>query len=154
MTPGDFRHKVGLRVRNYEVDWLGIVHNAQYLLYFEVGRIDYLKTIGVKIEYGSIQKESKVVLVRNEINYRSPARFDDALEVRTRISSIGRTSFTFEGLMTEAATGRLIAENVAVHVWLDPLSEAPSRVGDEFRRKVVAFEGEGRVANLFRNEDE
>jgi acyl-CoA thioester hydrolase len=137
-----FHHVSQVRVRNYEVDWQGIVHNANYLLYFEVARLEYLKQIGVKVDMQSIQGDSRVVLVRNELDYRASARFDDLLTVHTRISYINETSFAFEGLMEESLTQSLIAENVAVHVWLGAETGAPVRVNDEFRHKVRAFEGE------------
>ena len=117
-----FKHKTQIRVRNYEVDWQGIVHNATHLLYFEVGRIEYLKHLGVKIDLTSIQNESRVVLVRNEIDYKSPARFDEVLNVYTRVSYIRNTSFGFEGIIEEASKKRFIAENLAIHVWLAPYS--------------------------------
>ena len=137
-----FRYSTQIRVRNYEVDWQGIVHNANYLLYFEVARIEYLKRLGVKVSMDSIQGESRVVLVRNELNYRASAKFDNLLTIYTRVSYINDTSFAFEGLMEEAVAGTPIADNVAVHVWLDGASGAPIRVNDEFRAKVRTFEGE------------
>ena len=66
--------------RSYEIDWQGIVHNAVYLHYFEVGRIEYLNTIGAKVDINTINLDSKVVLARNEIDYRNPARFGDATQ--------------------------------------------------------------------------
>ncbi len=141
MDRNRFKHKTTLRVRNYEIDWQGIVHNANYLHYFEVGRIEYLKSLGVRIDIHTIQNDSKVVLVRNEIDYRSPARFDEVLTIFTRISYIRNTSFAFEGMIEEQSSGRLIATNVAVHVWLDPRTGTPKTVGDEFRREIAQFEG-------------
>ena len=135
------KHTVQVRVRNYEVDWQGIVHNALYLQYFEVGRIEYLKAIGMKLDFSSVNKGARVVLVRNEINYKSPARFDDLLIVSSRVSYIRNTSFTFEGFLEDSASGRSIAENTAIHVWLDPRSGEPMSVPDEFRTAVTRFEG-------------
>ena len=137
----NFRHSTRIRVRNYEVDWQGIVHNANYLLYFETGRIAYLEQIGIPVNVDAVRGESRVVVARNEIDYRSPARFGDELDVLTRISYIRTTSFAFEGIIEAAPSGRLIAENVSVHVWLDGASGAPVRVGEVFRRLVSAFEG-------------
>lgn len=139
----NFRHSTRIRVRNYEVDWQGIVHNANYLLYFETGRIAYLEQIGIPVNVDAVRGESRVVVARNEIDYRSPARFGDELEVLTRISFIRTTSFAFEGIIEGASDGRLIAENVSVHVWLDGSSGEPIRVSEEFRRLVAAFEGPG-----------
>lgn len=137
-----FKHRTQVRVRNYEVDWQGIVHNAIYLQYFEVGRIEYLKTLGVKIDIASVQKETRVVLVRNEIDYDSPARFDDLLNVYTRIRFIRNTSFAMEGRIEREGTGELIARNIAYHVWLDPRTDRPMPVPYEFRRLVQQFEGQ------------
>ena len=137
-----FRFKTQVRVRNYEIDWQGIVHNANYLLYFEVGRVAYLEHVGVKVDINSIQHESKVVVVRNEIDYKSPARFDDVLDVYTRISFVRETSFAFEGILENAQSNILVAENVSFHVWLDHVTNKPLRVPDGFRAVVRKFEGE------------
>jgi acyl-CoA thioester hydrolase len=137
-----FRHRTQVRVRNYEVDWQGIVHNALYLQYFEVGRIEYLRNLGLKLELGSTGADVRVVLVRNEVNYKSPARFDELLNVYSRISYIRNTSFAFEGLLEDAAGSRLIAENIAIHVWLHPRTDEPITVGSVFRKAVADFEGE------------
>ena len=140
-----FSSKTQLRVRNYELDWQGIVHNATYLLYFEVGRIEYLRQIGYKLDLNAVRTASKVVLVRNEINYKSSAHFDEAIDVFSRISYIKDTSFGFEGFLEESGTKRLIAENLAVHVWLDPRTGEPRTVPEDFRKLVGDFEGD-RVA--------
>lgn len=141
MDKSTFKHKTDIRVRNYEVDWQGIVHNGNYLLYCEVGRIEYLKSLGARVDVQSINGPSKVVLVRNEIDYKSSARFDDFLHVYTRTSFIRNTSFAMESLIELAGTGELIATNVAYHVWLDPSTGAPVTIGSDFRKLIQAFEG-------------
>ncbi|HEY4612925.1 MAG TPA: thioesterase family protein [Bacteroidota bacterium] len=141
MDKSKFKYTTQLSVRNYEVDWQGIVHNANYLLYCETGRIEYFKHLGLKVDMSSIQGSSKIVLVRNEIDYKLPARFDDLLTVYTRVAFIKNTSFGVEGILERAATGERIVENVAYHVWLDPATDRPRHVPDEFRRQVQAFEG-------------
>ena len=138
---GRFKHLYQVRVRNYEVDWQGIVHNGNYLLYFEVARVEYLKQIGATVDLNTIQGKSKVVLVRNEIDYKSPAYFDELLNVYTRFSFIKNSSFAMEGLMEKAESGELVAFNVAYHVWLDPATNRPTPVDDEFRKLVQRFEG-------------
>ncbi|MBI4548463.1 MAG: acyl-CoA thioesterase [Ignavibacteriae bacterium] len=142
MDRSKFKHTTQIKVRNYEVDWQGIVHNTVYLLYFEVGRVEYLKHIGVKVDINTIQGESKVVLVRNEINYKSPARFDELLTIYTRISFIKNTSFAFEAFLEEDLTKRLIAENMAIHVWLDSSTGIATTVDEKFKALVRKFEGD------------
>ena len=141
MDRSKFKHKTSIRVRNYEVDWQGIVHNANYLLYCEVGRIEYLKDLGAKVDIQSINGNSRVVLVRNEIDYKSPATFDQLLNVYTRTSNVRNTSFVMESMIENAQTGELVATNVAYHVWLDSVSGTPMTVGNEFRKLIGAFEG-------------
>jgi acyl-CoA thioester hydrolase len=137
-----FRYRTDIRVRNFEVDWQGIVHNAIYLQYFETGRIEYLKHVGLRVDMEAIRNDSYVVLVRNEINYLSPAVFDEVLQVYTRMSRIGRTSFVFEGYIIEEKSGRLVADNLAFHVWLDPVTRRPTPVNEQFKRKIRDFESE------------
>ncbi len=143
MNRSDFKFKVEVRVRNFEVDWQGIVHNAIYLHYFETGRIEYLKRVGVMVDMNSIRQNSKVVLVRNEVNYKVPARFDQLLNVYSRVSVIRNSSFLFEGLIEDSLQGHLIADNLAYHVWLDPENDSPVNVPEHFRIKVREFEGSG-----------
>ncbi|HEY6951731.1 MAG TPA: thioesterase family protein [Bacteroidota bacterium] len=142
MDRSQFKHKTQVRVRNYEVDWQGIVHNANYLLYCEVGRIEYLKELGATVNIQSINGGSKVVLVRNEIDYKSSAVFDELLDVFTRVSFIRNTSFAMESVIEKATTSELVVTNTAFHVWLDPITNAPVTVGREFRNQIRQFEGE------------
>lgn len=137
-----FKYLTQLRVRSYEVDWQGIVHNTNYLRYFEVGRIEYLKHIGATVDMKTIQGTGKVVLVRNELDYETPAYFDELLKIYTRISLIKNTSFVMEGIMEKAESGVAVSHNVAYHVWLDPESNRPKTIGDEFRKLVQKFEGD------------
>ena len=136
-----FAKSTQLTVRNYEIDWQGIVHNAVYLLYFEVGRLAYLQEAGIPVNHDAIRHHSRVVIARNEINYVSPARFGDRLNIYTRVSAMGNTSFTFEGLLEDAVSGRRVAENVSVHVWLDETLGTPVRVPEPFRDAVLRIEG-------------
>lgn len=136
-----YKHVIDVRVRNYEVDWQGIVHNAVYLLYFEVGRVEYLKHIGAALDLNSVRRHSKVVLVRNEIDYLSSLTFDEEVQVHTRISSIRNSSFLMEGMLVRKESGQLVSTNIAHHVWLDPSNNTPLRVPDSFRKLVQACEG-------------
>ncbi len=136
-----YNHAISLRVRNYEVDWQGIVHNAVYLQYFEVGRVEYMKHIGAALDLNSVRGRNKVVLVRNEVDYLHSLTFDEELQVHTRISSIRNTSFIMEGMLLRKESGQLVSTNIAHHVWLDPTKNSPLRVPDTFRKLVQACEG-------------
>jgi acyl-CoA thioester hydrolase len=136
-----FHHAQDLEVRHYEVDWQGIVHNVNYFLYFELGRVAFFRAMGASLDLNNINGSAKVVLVRNEIDLRAPARFDEALTVHTRIRSIRNSSFVMEGLIERRSDRAVIAENVATHVWLDPATNRPTRVPEEFRNRARTLEG-------------
>jgi acyl-CoA thioester hydrolase len=136
-----FRHKVQLRVRNYEIDWQGIVHNAVYSLYFEIGRVEYFKTLGVEIDRQTVRDDFRIVLVTNNLTYKRPAHYDDLLEVHTRVSYVKNTSFGMEGLIVDSQTGAAVAENTNVHVWLDPVTGRPANISNQFRKLVENVEG-------------
>ena len=137
-----FRFKASIQVRHYEIDWQGIVHNAVYLTYFETGRVSYLQHLGVPVDPDAIRKQSRIVVARNEIDYVSPARFGDVLDLFTRISFVRNSSFGFEGVLEEQRSKRRIAEAVSILVWLDERTGKPSSVDDWFRSAVSEYEGE------------
>ncbi|MEM8859384.1 MAG: thioesterase family protein [Chloroflexota bacterium] len=90
-----FSHKI--RVRFGEVDYQGIVFNANYLTYFDVVLTEYLRTAG--IEYApdvADREENDFNVVKSTLELKAPARADDLLDVCTRIGRIGRSSLTWE----------------------------------------------------------
>jgi acyl-CoA thioester hydrolase len=135
-----FRFQTELQVRNYEVDWQGIVHNAVYLLYFETGRVEYLQHLGITVDMETIRKESRIVVARNEIDYLASAHFGDKLQVLTRISYIRGSSFGFEGILRNSLTGMRVAENLSINVRVDETTGKPRNVGRELREAVESFE--------------
>jgi acyl-CoA thioester hydrolase len=147
MEKNHFKFKTSVRVRSYEVDWQGIVHNSVYMLYCEIGRVEYLKNIGADLDLNRRNSENRIVLSRNEIDYKSPAHFDMKIDIFTRIAEIGTTSFIFEGMLRDASTDRLIATNRAFHVWLDPRDLSPMEVPEEFRKLVRQQEGTNLMEN-------
>ena len=141
MDISKFKHIDHIHVRNYEIDWQGIVHNGNYLLYFETARVNYFKEIELKIDERSISGSTRIVLVRNEIDYINSAMYGDQLKIYTRISSINNSSFVCEGLMFNADTNLPIAKNKAVHVWTDSKTKKSMTVPNEFRKLVDKYEG-------------
>jgi acyl-CoA thioester hydrolase len=108
-----------VRVRYAETDQMGVVYYANYLVWFEVGRTDWLRSLGWTYRE---MEESGILLpvIEAQCEYRAPARYDDEVEIRTtgRLLSLVRVSFSDEvrlgpdaqlsalGQTTHAATGR------------------------------------------------
>ncbi len=140
MDLSTFKHTHSVTVRNYEIDWQGIVHNGNYLLYFEIARVDYFKAIGVKVDERSIKGTIRIVIVRNEIDYLNSATYDDQLKIYTRVSSIKNSSIVCEAVMINTNTQLPVAKNVAIMVWTDPKTGKSSAVPDEVRKLVDSYE--------------
>ena len=87
-------HEVDLRVRYSETDAQGIVNNANYLSYFEVGRVEWLRAAG--LSYRELEKKGYgFVVVEVRAFYRKAAFFDDELTLRTELAELKRASLRF-----------------------------------------------------------
>jgi len=76
--------EIAIRVRYAETDRMGLLHHANYLVYFEQGRTELLRSQG--IAYRDLEDQGfLLVLTRVQVRYRSPARYDDLLTLRTTV---------------------------------------------------------------------
>lgn len=107
-----------LRVRYAETDQMGVVYYANYLVWMEVGRVDLCKACG--FNYRDMETEDGIFLAVAEANcrYRSPARFDDEVIVKTWIEKAGTRMVGFAYEMRLAGTGRALATGYTRHVFL------------------------------------
>ena len=77
-------HSITLRVRYPEVDAMGYLHHSRYLQYFEIGRVELLRSMGHS--YADLEREGVFFVVyKAECRYKDPARYDEELTLRTRI---------------------------------------------------------------------
>jgi acyl-CoA thioester hydrolase len=79
-------------------------------------------------------------MVRNEINYRSHAYYDDVLEVYSKISYIKNSSFGFDHLIVKQQGGEIIVDGKGVIVYVDPKTRKSISLPDSFIQKVKDFE--------------
>jgi acyl-CoA thioester hydrolase len=76
--------EISIRVRYAETDRMGLLHHANYLVYFEQGRTELLRSCG--LTYKELEDQGfLLVLTKIEVRYRSPARYDDLLTLKTRV---------------------------------------------------------------------
>jgi acyl-CoA thioester hydrolase len=140
MEKENFKHKIIVTVRFHEVDMLGVCNNAVYINYFEQARLDYIKALGLVPKGGLFSDGRLFFIIKNEINYKSHARFDDELKVYSRISYIKNSSFGFDHLVLNKATGELIAEGSGVIAQVDPKTRRSTPLDEKFIDAVVNFE--------------
>ena len=88
-------HQIQIRVRYSETDQMSVVYHGNYVPYFEMGRVEWLRNKG--ISYKSLE-ESGIALpiVSMTINYKKPARYDDLLTVITKFKSQSSVKVEFD----------------------------------------------------------
>jgi len=94
-----------------------VVYYSNYLTYFEVGRVEYLRQRGLPIS--EIDRRLHMPVVEARVRYVKPARLDDLLEIRCWISERKRASFTF-GYQIVSEAGDTVATGSTLHACLDP----------------------------------
>lgn len=140
LTPEDFKHRYSVTVRFHEVDMLGVCNNAVYINYFETARLEYIKKVGLMPERGIFSDGKIFFIVRNEINYRGHAYYDDLLEVYSRISYIKNSSFGYDHLIVKQKNGEIIVDGKGVVVYVDPKTRKSTSLPESFIGKVKTFE--------------
>jgi len=136
-----YKHIVRTRVRTYDVDRQGIVHNAVYFYWLEAARVEYFRSIGLPIDRDTFVTKHRFVVAHQEIDYFAAAQFDDEYEVLTRIPSVRRSSLVFEQLVV-LVEGPLLVKASAVLVHLNPATNVPERIPDSYRSLIRDYEGE------------
>lgn len=105
-----------VRVRYAETDKMGVVYYANYYIYFEIGRVEYMRARGVDYRSMELKDDSFIVVVESKCRYRRPARYDDPLRIRTRVISAKRRMITFGYEIFHDETGELLATGETIHI--------------------------------------
>jgi acyl-CoA thioester hydrolase len=128
-----FSHRIEVRFR--DCDPMGHVNNAVYLTYLEQARFAHWRALwGFTLE-ALPEGAPGVILARAEVDYRAQAHYGDTLEVRIGLVAIGRTSFTYEYEVVDAAGG-LVAAARTVQVMYDYRTARPVPVPVEIRARL------------------
>ena len=108
--------EIQIRVRYAETDRMGLLHHANYLVYFEQGRTELLRAQG--ISYKDLEDQGfLLVLTRVEVKYRRPARYDDLLTLRTMVQRI--TAVRIDHRYEVHCEGQLVAEGSSTLACVD-----------------------------------
>ncbi len=123
---------------------MGVVHHTHYLTWFEVGRTELMRAAGRA--YADLEKDGIFMpVVEAACRYRAPARYDDEVEVETRVVHASRIRVEFAYRVRRASDRRLLATGRTVHVATDRAG-APRRMPADalapLQEAVDADEGE------------
>jgi acyl-CoA thioester hydrolase len=132
-------HLEPVRVRWADVDSMGHVNNAKYFTYCESARMSYFAAVGLE----AFRQGGRFgpALAAANLNFRRQVRYPAELEVRTRVSKLGRTSFTMEYEIVAAGSGERVADGAGVVVWVDYPSGLPEPLPEGLRAAIRAYAG-------------
>ena len=112
-------HDAYLRMRYAETDKMGVVYQANYLIWFEIGRTEFCRARGFSYRDMEENENSFLVVAESYCRYKAPAYYDDELIVRTRITELRRRSLRFGYEILRASDGKVTAEGATGHVVTD-----------------------------------
>ena len=108
-----------IRVRYAETDQMGVVYHGNYFTWFEVGRVELCRQLGFEYRQMEIEDDSFIVVAAASCRYKRPARFDDLLTVRTRVTESQRRTIRFAYEIVNQQSGDVIATGETTHVICD-----------------------------------
>jgi acyl-CoA thioester hydrolase len=141
MTSNNHRalNETRLRVRYAETDQMGVVYHSNHLIWFEVGRVEFMRQMG--LSYRDIEREDGRFIAVAEVRcrYRAPIHYDEEVIVRTWLKGVRKSVITFSYELARADNGLLLAEGETTHVVTDSTMKAaalPDKYLDMFRSAI------------------
>jgi len=120
-----------VRVRYAETDQMGVVYHANYLVWFEIGRTDWLRETGWT--YRAMEDEGyQLPVIEAHCEYRQGARYDDELTIRTRAEQVSPVRIQFAYEVVRHADGMVLAVGHTVHATIGPAGR-PARLPDRIK---------------------
>ena len=111
--------EVKLRVRYAETDQMGVVYHANHLVWIEVGRVEFFRSLGFSYQEMEHKDNCYIVVVEARCRYKAPARYDDEVLVRTSLKNVRESVVHFSYELVRANDGTLLAEGETTHVVTD-----------------------------------
>lgn len=110
-------NKTYIRVRYADTDKMQFVYNGKYLEYFEVGRTELLRSVG--LPYSSIEALGfQLPVLESFIRYKNPGRYDDLIEVEACVKEMPRPKIHIDYVVRRSETGEVLAEGYTEHVFM------------------------------------
>jgi acyl-CoA thioester hydrolase len=126
-----------IRVRYAETDQMGVVYYGNYFTWFEIGRVELCRQLGFEYKLMESADDSYIVVAEAYCRYKRPARFDDVLTIRTRVTESQRRTVRFGYEILQQQSGELIATGETMHVICDRLGR-PKSLPEKYRKYFPA----------------
>ena len=105
-----------LRVRYAETDKMGVVYHSNFVIWFEVGRVELLRQLGFQYSEMETADNCHIPVVDLRVRYKSPAQYDDEIVVRTQIKNVRSSLLHFSYEILREADRALLATGETMHI--------------------------------------
>ncbi len=126
-----------LRVRYAETDQMNVAYHSNYIIWFEVGRVEFMRQLGITYRELEVHDQLHLPVVDVRCRYKAPARYDDELIIRTHIQRLRSSLIQFQYQVLRADDAMLLAEGESTHVAVNAGMEKtpfPEKYMSVFRR--------------------
>ena len=123
--------KVEHRVHFYETDQMGVVHHANYFRWFELGRVEYLRAIGVTL-VELINDNILFPITAIDAKFHAPARYDDLISIETTPIELTKAKLVFDYKITLAGDEKILVTGHSLNVFTDASSGKIIRVPEKY----------------------
>jgi len=113
------QNETTIRVRYAETDQMGVVYYANFFVWFEVGRVEFLRQLGFNYKEMESRDGCYIAVVDAQCRYKAPARYDEEITIRTQLKSFRGSLVQFRYEAMRAADGTLLAEGETTHLVTD-----------------------------------
>jgi len=115
-------NRTSYRVIYGDTDQMGVVYYANYLRWFERGRSEFLRQIG--LPYSAVERQRiHFPVVEVTCRYTQSARYDELIQIETELAEVGRASLSFEYRIRREADGAVLATGTTKHAAIDALGQ-------------------------------
>ncbi|MBM3811757.1 MAG: acyl-CoA thioesterase [Acidimicrobiia bacterium] len=112
-------HETRLRVRYAETDQMGVVYHANYLVWMEVGRVEYCRSQGLRYRDLESGEKVRLAVVEAGCRYLTPARYDDEVIIKSWVEQASKRMVIFGYEMRHADSGAILATGRTKHIFLN-----------------------------------
>lgn len=108
-----------LRVRYAETDKMGVAYHANFVIWFEVGRVELMRQLGFQYSQMELQDHCYIPVVDLRVRYKAPAQYDDEIVVRTEIKNVRSSLLHFTYEVFRQSDRTLLATGETMHIIVD-----------------------------------
>ncbi len=145
MSTLDFKFKHTLRVRWKECDVQGIAYYGSYIDFIDVAQAEYFRNLGILTHQANNRKVFDLAAVKVTLEYKSPAKIDELIDIFIRVEKIGRTSIDKRSEIYRSDTDELLCSVQSISVNFDSELEKSRVVPTEIKDIIQQFESTGHI---------